>query len=195
MTLIAKPAPSFKAAAVTDGRIHDFDSASLNGKWAVVFFYPLDFTFVCPTEIIAFSDAAADFRAIGCEVIGVSVDSEHTHRAWTDTPRNRGGLGDIQITLVSDLNKHIARGFDCLDEEAGVAYRGAFILDPAGTVQAAIVNNLPVGRNVAEVLRTVKAFQYVTSHDGEVCPANWQEGSDTMNPTADGVAAYLSQHG
>jgi peroxiredoxin (alkyl hydroperoxide reductase subunit C) len=194
MSLIGKKAPDFKAPAVVDNILGDFDSASLRGKWAVVFFYPLDFTFVCPTEILAFSDKVPEFNALGAEVVAVSVDSQFSHYAWVRTPKNQGGLGEVNLSLVSDLNKTIARGYDVLDEEAGVAYRGVFILDPEGVVQSAIVNNLPVGRNVNEVLRTLKAFQYVTSHDGEVCPANWEEGSDTMSPTPDGVAQYLSQH-
>lgn len=194
MSLIGKKAPDFKAPAVVDNILGDFDSASLRGKWAVVFFYPLDFTFVCPTEILAFSDKVPEFKALGAEVVAVSVDSQFSHYAWVRTPKNQGGLGEVNLSLVSDLNKTIARGYDVLDEEAGVAYRGVFILDPEGVVQSAIVNNLPVGRNVNEVLRTLKAFQYVTSHDGEVCPANWEEGGDTMSPTPDGVAQYLSQH-
>ncbi len=194
MSLIGKKAPDFKAPAVVDNLLDDYNSESLRGKWAVVFFYPLDFTFVCPTEILAFSDAAPQFKALGAEVVAVSVDSQFSHYAWIRTPKNQGGLGEINIPLVSDLNKEIARSYDCLDEEAGVAFRGVFLLDPEGVVQSAIVNNLPVGRNVNEVLRTLKAFQYVTSHDGEVCPANWDEGSDTMSANPDGVAQYLSEH-
>jgi peroxiredoxin (alkyl hydroperoxide reductase subunit C) len=195
MSLIGKKAPDFKAPAVVDNRpVDEFDSASLRGGWAVVFFYPLDFTFVCPTEIIAFSDAAPEFAKLGAQVIGVSVDSHWTHFAWTRTPRDQGGLGEINIPLVSDLNKTIARGYDCLDEDAGVAFRGVYILDPDGNVQSAIINNLPVGRNVNEVLRTLKGFKYVTEHDGEVCPANWDEGQDTMNPNPEGVAQYLGSH-
>jgi peroxiredoxin (alkyl hydroperoxide reductase subunit C) len=194
MSLIGKKAPDFKAPAVVDNLLGELDSADLRGKWAVVFFYPLDFTFVCPTEILAFSDAAPQFKELGCEVVAVSVDSQFSHYAWIRTPKNQGGLGEINIPLVSDLNKEIARSYDCLNEEAGVAFRGVFLLDPEGVVQSAIINNLPVGRNVNEVLRTLKAFQYVTSHDGEVCPANWEEGSDTMKESPDGVAQYLSEH-
>ncbi len=194
MSLIGKKAPDFKAPAVVDNLLGTFNSEDLRGKWAVVFFYPLDFTFVCPTEILAFSDAAAQFTALNCEVVAVSVDSQFSHYAWTRTPKNQGGLGEINIPLVSDLNKGIARGYDCLNEDAGVAFRGVFLLDPEGVVQSSIINNLPVGRNVNEVLRTLKAFQYVTSHDGEVCPANWEEGSDTMSANPDGVAKYLADH-
>jgi len=127
-------------------------------------------------------------------VVGVSVDSVYTHNAWIQTPREQGGLGPINIPLVADLKKTIARDFDVLDEGAGVAFRGVFIVDPEGTVQSAIVNNLGVGRNISEVLRTLKAFQFVASHDGEVCPANWDEGADVMTASPDGVAQYLSNH-
>lgn len=194
MSLIGKKAPDFKAAAVVNNELGHFDSESLRGEWAVVFFYPLDFTFVCPTEIIAFSDAAASFAAINTQVVGISIDSQFSHLAWTGTPRAQGGLGPINIPLVADINKTIARGFDCLNEDAGVAFRGAFVIDPQGVIQASIINNLPVGRNVAEVLRTVLAFQYVTTHEGQVCPANWDDGADTMTASPDGVAQYLGSH-
>lgn len=194
MSLIGKKAPDFQAAAVVNNLLGSFDSASLRGSWGIVFFYPLDFTFVCPTEILAFSAAVPEFEKLGAKVVGVSIDSQFSHFAWVNTPRERGGLGPINFPLVADINKTIARGYDCLDEDAGVAYRGVYILDPQGVVQCAIINNLPVGRNVQEVLRTLKGFKYVTEHDGEVCPANWEEGADTMNPTPDGVAKYLSQH-
>jgi peroxiredoxin (alkyl hydroperoxide reductase subunit C) len=194
MSLIGKKAPDFHSAAVVNNLLGSFDSTSLRGSWGIVFFYPLDFTFVCPTEILAFSAAVPEFDKLGAKVVGVSIDSQFSHFAWVNTPRERGGLGPINFPLVADINKTIARGYDCLDEEAGVAYRGVFILDPSGVVQSAIINNLPVGRNVHEVLRTLKGFKYVTEHDGEVCPANWEEGGDTMNPTPDGVAKYLSQH-
>ena len=194
MSLIGKKAPDFVAPAVANGDVVDFDSTSLRGKWAVVFFYPLDFTFVCPTEILAFSDAAETFRSLNAEVIGVSVDSQWTHNAWINTPKDQGGLGPINIPLVSDLNKTIARDFDVLDEDAGVAFRGVFIIDPEGTVQSAIVNNLSVGRNVSEVVRTLKAFQFTVANDGEVCPANWDEGDDVMTANPLGVANYLSSH-
>jgi len=194
MSMIGKHLPSFKSRAVIGGQITEFSSEQLAGRWAVVFFYPLDFTFVCPTEILAFSEAASRFKALDCAVVGVSVDSVYTHNAWIQTPREQGGLGPINIPLVADLKKTIARDFDVLDEGAGVAFRGVFIVDPEGTVQSAIVNNLGVGRNISEVLRTLKAFQFVASHDGEVCPANWDEGADVMTASPDGVAQYLSNH-
>ncbi len=194
MSLIGKKAPDFKAPAVVNGEITEFDSTSLRGSWTVLFFYPLDFTFVCPTEILAFSDAAEDFAKVGAKIVGASVDSVYTHLAWINTPREKGGLGPINIPLVADLGKTIAKDYDVLDENAGVAFRGVFIIDPEGTVQSAIINNLAVGRNVQEVLRTLKAFQYVTSHEGEVCPANWDEGADTMKATPEGVAEFLASH-
>ncbi|MGM0574978.1 MAG: peroxiredoxin [Myxococcota bacterium] len=195
MSLIGKKAPEFTADAVIDGQVKQFDSKSLEGKWSVVFFYPLDFTFVCPTEVLAFDERLQDFKEIGAEVVGVSVDSAFTHLAWINTPKDKGGLGGLDLPLVADVNKEISRGFDVLEEEAGVAFRGVFVIDPEGTVQSAIVNNLPVGRNVSEVLRTLKAFQYVTSHEGEVCPADWEEGAETMKATPEGVAEYLGKHG
>ena len=194
MSIIGTKMPPFTGGAVIENQLGEFTSESLLGKWSVVFFYPLDFTFVCPTEILAFSNAASDFRALGAEVIGISVDSQFSHLAWINTPREKGGLGPLDISLVSDLNKTIARDFDVLDEGPGVAYRGVFIMDPQGIVQSAIVNNLPVGRNVNEVLRTLKAFQFVTENDGLVCPANWNEGDDVMKASPSGVAEYLSSH-
>lgn len=194
MSVVGKPAPAFILPAVKDGEIVTLDSASLKGRWAVVFFYPLDFTFVCPTEILAFSAAADAFEKAGCAVLGVSIDSQFTHLAWVNTPREQGGLGDIAIPLVADLKKDLARAFDVLDEGAGVALRGVFLIDPAGIVQSAIVNNLGVGRNVKEVLRTLKAFQFVQEHAGQVCPANWDDGADTMTASPRGVAEYLGSH-
>ena len=194
MSLIGKKMPDFKAPAVIKNDLGSFDTSTLRGKWGVVFFYPLDFTFVCPTEIVAFSDNAKKFEEANCQILGVSIDSEHSHLAWVNTPREKGGLGKINIPLVADVKKEIARNFDVLDEEAGIAYRGVFIIDPKGIVQAAIVNNLAVGRNVDEVLRTLKAFQYVQSHDGEVCPANWHDGQETIRKTAQSVGDYLKKH-
>lgn len=193
MSLIGKKVPDFTAPAVIDGQIKEFSSESLRGKWSVVFFYPLDFTFVCPTEVLGFDERLEDFRKAGAEVVGVSIDSEFTHLAWINTPKDQGGLGGLKLPLVADKTKEIARSFEVLNEEAGVAYRGVFVLDPEGTVQSAIINNLPVGRNVGEVLRTLKAFQYVTSHEGEVCPADWEEGDETMKASPEGVAEYLGK--
>lgn len=194
MSLVGNKAPGFELPAVVNNELGSINSESLLGKWTVLFFYPLDFTFVCPTEILAFSEAAPAFAELNTKVVGVSVDSQFTHLAWINTPREQGGLGKLQIPLVADLNKTLTRDYGVLVEEAGVALRGVFIIDPEGVVQSAIVNNLGVGRNVKEVLRTLKAFQYITSHDGEVCPAGWDDGADTMVASPQGVANYLSTH-
>ena len=193
MTLVQKPAPDFKATAVLPDSTFDTDYslASTAGKWRVLFFYPLDFTFVCPTEILAFSDRVADFSAINAEVIGVSVDSHFTHLAWTQTPRKEGGIEGLQFPLVADLNKSIARDYGVL-LDAGIALRGLFVIDPSNTVRASIVHDLPVGRSVDEVLRVVKAFQFTDEH-GEVCPANWNEGSDTMKADPEGSKEYFAK--
>ena len=191
MSLVQKKAPDFKAQAVmADGTFKDIKLSDYKGKWVVLYFYPLDFTFVCPTEIIAFSDRYSDFKAAGAEVIGVSVDSQFTHLAWRNTPRNQGGLGDLQYPLVADLNKSIARDYGCLIEESGIALRGLYVIDPKGTVRAAIVHDLPVGRSVDEVLRVIKAFQFVEKN-GEVCPANWTEGKPTMKADPKGAQKYF----
>jgi peroxiredoxin (alkyl hydroperoxide reductase subunit C) len=183
MSLIQKQAPDFKAQAVlADGSFKEIKLSDYKGKWVVLFFYPLDFTFVCPTEIVAFSDKIKEFQAVGAEVLGVSVDSQFSHLAWVQTDRKSGGLGDIAYPLIADLKKEIARAYEVLDEEAGVALRGLFIIDPDGVIMHSTINNLPVGRSVDETLRVLQAFQYVQSHPDEVCPANWQPGEKTMNP-------------
>ena len=194
MSLVQKPAPDFAATAVlADGSFKDgFKLSDHKGKWVVLFFYPLDFTFVCPTEILAFGDRIADFKAVNAEVIGVSVDSHFTHLAWRNTPRKDGGLGELSYPLVADLNKSIARDYGVLIEGAGIALRGLFIIDPKGVVRAATVHDLPVGRSVDETLRVIKAFQFVEKH-GEVCPANWQEGKPTMKADTKGSKEYFSK--
>ena len=181
--LVTKPAPDFKAQAVLkDGSFAEVTLSQFKGnKYVLLFFYPLDFTFVCPTEIIAFSDRVKEFNDLGVEVIGVSVDSHFSHLAWRNQPRNQGGIGPIDYALVADLNKQISRDYDVLlgDE---VALRGLFLIDKAGVVRHQVVNDLPLGRSVDEALRMVKALQFVETH-GEVCPANWNEGSRTIKPT------------
>jgi peroxiredoxin (alkyl hydroperoxide reductase subunit C) len=147
------------------------------GKWLVMFFYPLDFTFVCPTEIIAFSDATERFRAVGAEVLGISIDSKFVHRAWIKTPRDKNGLGELNFPLASDLTKEVSRRYGVLIEDKGIALRGLFIVDPKGTMQYSVVHNLGVGRSVDETLRVLQAFQ-----TGELCPANWKPGSATLKP-------------
>jgi alkyl hydroperoxide reductase subunit AhpC len=178
---IGKPAPEFTKTAVVDGDFKTIKLSDYKGKYVVLFFYPLDFTFVCPTEILAFSEAAEKFRAINAELIGVSVDSEYSHLAWTKTPRKDGGLGNINIPLIADVNKSLARDYNVLIEDDGVALRGSFIIDGKGILRQITVNDLPVGRSVEETLRLVQAFQFTDEH-GEVCPANWRKGEKTIIP-------------
>jgi peroxiredoxin 2/4 len=194
-TLVTKPAPDFTAQAVlADNSIAEYNfSSATKGKYAVVFFYPLDFTFVCPSEIVAFNKKVGEFKEKGCELIGVSVDSQFTHLAWKKTSLDDGGIGDIQFPLVADLNKSIARDYGVLFNDS-VALRGLFLIDPKGVIRHAVVNDLPLGRNVDEALRMLDALQFHEEH-GEVCPANWKKGEDAMKPTAEGVASYLSKHG
>jgi len=193
--LIGKPAPDFKAPAVMpdDSISPEFSLGSLKGKYVVLFFYPLDFTFVCPTEIIAFDQKLAAFKERGAEVVGVSVDSQFTHLAWKNTATKNGGIGKIRYPLVADLTKKIARDYGVLFEDAGVAFRGTFLIDKEGVVRHAVVNDLGLGRNIDEAVRMVEALQHLEKH-GEVCPANWHEGEDAMKPTPEGVASYLSEH-
>ncbi|XP_053868758.1 peroxiredoxin-2 [Malaclemys terrapin pileata] len=191
---VGKPAPSFHATAVVDGAFKEIKLSDYRGKYVVLFFYPLDFTFVCPTEIIAFSERAEDFRKLRCEVLGVSVDSHFTHLAWVDTPRKEGGLGAINIPLLSDLTRRMAADYGVLKEDEGITYRGLFIIDDKGVLRQITVNDLPVGRSVEEVLRLVQAFQYTDTH-GEVCPAGWHPGSDTIKPTVkDSKEYFAKQH-
>ena len=193
MTLVQKTAPNFSAEAVLpDGSFKQIQLSDYKGKWVVLFFYPLDFTFVCPTEILAFSDAKPQFDAVGAQILGVSVDSAFTHLAWTNTPRKDGGIQGLTYPLVADLNKSIARDYGVLIEEAGIALRGLFVINPEGKVEVATVHNLPVGRSVDETLRVIKAFQFVAKH-GEVCPANWSEGKDTMKTDPKGSQDYFKK--
>jgi peroxiredoxin (alkyl hydroperoxide reductase subunit C) len=191
---VTKPAPDFTATAVLPDNSFDegFKLSSYRGKYVLLFFYPLDFTFVCPSEIIAFDAALDKFHQKGAEVIGVSVDSHFTHLAWKNTPRDHGGIGQVRYPLVADLNKKIAADYGVL-LDAGIALRGLFLIDKAGTVRHALINDLPLGRSVDEALRLLDALQFHEQH-GEVCPANWREGQEAMKPTADGVAKYLAKH-
>jgi peroxiredoxin (alkyl hydroperoxide reductase subunit C) len=194
--LIGKKAPEFTAPAVLANNTikTDFSIAELEGKYVVLFFYPLDFTFVCPTEIIEFNRKLAEFKERGAEVVGVSVDSQYSHLAWKNTPVEQGGIGNVQYPLVADLTKQIARDYGVLIEQAGVALRGTFLIDREGIVKHAVVNDLGLGRNIDEAVRMLDALQHHERH-GEVCPANWSKGEDAMKPTTDGVASYLSKHG
>ena len=188
--LVTKPAPDFKATAVLkDGSFSEVTLSQFKGKYVLLFFYPLDFTFVCPTEIIAFSDRAKEFTDLNVEVLGVSVDSQYSHLAWRNVPRTEGGLGQINYTLVADLNKQIARDYDVLIGDA-VALRGLFLIDKAGVVRHQVVNDLPLGRSVDEALRMVQALQFFEKN-GEVCPANWQEGKRTIKPNVSGSKEFF----
>jgi peroxiredoxin (alkyl hydroperoxide reductase subunit C) len=192
-TLVTQQAPNFSATAVTpDNRFEEIKLSNFRGKYVVLFFYPLDFTFVCPSEILAFDRKVEEFNKKDCELLGVSVDSHFTHLAWKQTDTKNGGIGNIRYSLVSDLTKDIARAYGVLHDDS-VALRGLFLIDKDGVVRHAIVNDLPLGRNVDEALRTLDALQFTEEH-GEVCPANWREGEEAMKPTAEGVAAYLSKH-
>ena len=191
--LVTKEAPDFTAQAVNpDGTFAEFSLSSFRGKYEVLFFYQLDFTFLCPKEIIAFDHALARFKEKNTEVIGVSVDSHFTHLAWKNTPREKGGIGNVQYPLVSDLTKEIARSYGVLLNES-VALRGLFLIDKEGVIRHALINDLPLGRSVEEVVRMLDALQFTEKH-GEVCPANWRDGEEGMKPTAEGVASYLAKH-
>lgn len=179
--LVTKPAPDFTAEAVLkDGSFAKITLSQFKGKYVLLFFYPLDFTFVCPTEIIAFSERVKEFNDLGVEVIGVSVDSHFSHLAWRNVPRDQGGIGPIQYSLVADLDKQIARNYDVLFNDA-VALRGLFLIDKEGVVRHQVVNDLPLGRSVDEALRMVQALQFVEKN-GEVCPADWKQGKRTIKP-------------
>ena len=194
-TLVTQQAPDFTANAVMpDDEFGQITLSSFQGKYVVLFFYPLDFTFVCPSEILAFNKKLDEFKKRNCEVIGVSVDSRFTHRAWKKTPLDEGGIGNIQYPLVEDLNKNIARSYGILFNES-VALRGLFLIDTKGVVRHAVINDLPLGRNVTEALRMVDALQFVETNGDQVCPANWTEGEEAMKPTAEGVASYLAKRG
>ncbi len=194
--LVGRQAPDFTAAAVLgDGSIVDnynFSEAT-KGKYVVVFFYPLDFTFVCPSELIAFDHRLDEFKSRGVEVIGVSIDSQFTHNAWRNTPINEGGIGPVGYTLVADVKHTICQDYDVEHPEAGVAFRGSFLIDKNGLVRHQVVNDLPLGRNIDEMLRMIDALQFTEEH-GEVCPAGWNKGSKGMQASPEGVAAYLSEN-
>jgi peroxiredoxin (alkyl hydroperoxide reductase subunit C) len=209
MSLVGKKAPEFNAPAVINGDeiVEGFSLADFIGKKEVMFFfYPKDFTFVCPTEILAFQEKLAEFEKRGVQVVGCSTDTEETHLAWLMTPKNNGGIEGVTYPLVADTSKTISSNFGVLagdwdyneDGEltfigAPIAYRGTFLIDKEGTVRHETINDLPLGRNIDEMVRVVDAWQHVEKH-GEVCPANWEEGKDAMNATKEGVAEYLASH-
>lgn len=194
--LIGQKAPDFTAAAVlANGEITDkyhlYDA--IKNKYAILFFYPLDFTFVCPTELIAFDHRADEFKQRNVELISVSIDSQFSHHAWRNTAPNKGGIGPVKYTMVADVDHAITQAYGVEHPQAKVALRGAFLIDKDSIVRAAVINDLPIGRNVDEVLRLVDAWQFFEEH-GEVCPAGWQKGSQGMKATSDGVASYLSSN-
>ena len=193
--LVSKPAPDFTATAVMgDNEIREFTlSKEINGKYAVIFFYPLDFTFVCPSELIAFDHRLDEFKSRGVEVIGVSIDSQFTHLAWKNTTVNNGGIGQVKYPLIADVKHEICQAYDVEFGPADVAFRGSFLIDKKGIVRHQVVNDLPLGRNVDEMLRMVDALQFTEEH-GEVCPAGWNKGKAGMKATTAGVAEYLAAH-
>jgi len=192
-TLVTKKAPDFTATAVMpDNTFADISLSDYRGKYVILFFYPLDFTFVCPTEIIAFDKKLDDFKSRNCEILGASTDSHFSHWAWKNTEPAKGGIGNVQYPLISDIKQTISKDYGVLFDDS-IALRGLFLIDKEGVIRHAVINDLPLGRNVDEALRMLEALQFVEEH-GEVCPANWHEGEETMAPTADGVAGYLAKH-
>lgn len=192
--LVGREAPDFSAAAVLGSGeiVEDFNfKKATSGKYAVIFFYPLDFTFVCPSELIAFDHRLEEFKSRGVEVIGVSIDSHFAHNAWRNTPINEGGIGPVKYTLVADMTHAICKAYDVETPDGAVAFRGSFLIDKAGMVRHQVVNDLPLGRNVDEMLRMIDALQFTEEH-GEVCPAGWHKGDKGMNATPAGVAEYLA---
>lgn len=192
--LVTQPAPDFTAAAVMpDGSINEaFRLSDLKGQYVVLFFWPLDFTFVCPSEIIAHDHRVSKFKDLGVQVVGVSIDSQFTHHAWRNTPVEKGGIGPVQFPIVADVRHEIVRAYG-VEHPDGVALRASFLINKEGIVQHQVVNNLPLGREVDEMLRLVEALQFTEEH-GEVCPAGWRKGKAGMKPTAEGVASYLAAH-
>jgi peroxiredoxin (alkyl hydroperoxide reductase subunit C) len=191
--LVAKEAPDFTAQAVMpDNSFEELTLSSYKGKYVVLFFYPLDFTFVCPSELIAFDHRLEEFKKRGVEVIGVSIDSHFSHLAWKNTEINNGGIGNVQYPLIADIDKAVTEAYD-MRTGPGIALRGSFLIDKEGVVQHQVVNNLPLGRDIDEMLRMVDALQFTEEH-GEVCPAGWRQGKAGMAGSTEGVAAYLAEH-
>lgn len=189
--LVGKLAPDFNAKAVVEGQIvESFTLSQLKGQYTLLFFYPLDFTFVCPTELHAFQEKLEEFTKRNCQVIGCSVDSHFSHYAWVNTPKNRGGIEGVQYPLISDINKTIAKDYGVLIEEEGIALRGLFLIDREGKVRHQLINDLPLGRSVDEALRMLDALAFFEEH-GEVCPANWSQGKKSMTPDEAGLVEYF----
>lgn len=194
MVQVTQKAPDFKAVAVLeDNSFKEVSLSDYKGKKVVLFFYPLDFTFVCPTEILAFSQAADEFKKRNTQLLGCSIDSQFSHLAWKKTPRAEGGLGELKYPLIADTNKDISRKYGVLIEDAGIALRGLFLIDDKGVIRQIVINDLPLGRSTEEALRMVDALDYFEKN-GEVCPANWKKGSDTIKPTIDGSKEYFKKH-
>ena len=195
MGLISNGALDFELEGYFKGQFEKYKLSDYRGKWVILLFYPLDFTFVCPTEVLNFSAAAEQFGRLNCQIFGISVDSVFVHKAWVETKREDGGLGgSLNYPLLSDLNKGTARDYGILMEKDGVALRGLFLISPEGTIMHSTINSLSVGRSVNEAMRVLKAFQFVSAHEGQVCPADWEEGKDAMIANSDGMKKYLTNH-
>jgi peroxiredoxin (alkyl hydroperoxide reductase subunit C) len=195
MCLVNNPAPDFELEGYFKGQFEKYKLSDYRGKWVILLFYPLDFTFVCPTEVLNFSAAAEQFNKLNCQIFGISVDSVYVHKAWVETKREDGGLGgDLNYPLLSDLNKTTARDYGILMGNEGVALRGLFLINRDGMIMHSTINSLSVGRSVSEAMRVIKAFQFVSAHDGQVCPADWDEGKDAMTANSDGMRKYLTNH-
>ncbi|MDK9718085.1 MAG: peroxiredoxin [Trichlorobacter sp.] len=193
-TLVTKTAPDFTADAVmADNSFGQVTLSGYQGKYVYLLFYPLDFTFVCPSEILAFNKKLDEFKSKNCELLSISIDSKFTHLAWKNTKIEDGGIGQVQFPMVADLNKEITKAYG-IEHPASVALRGLFLIDPKGVVRHCVINDLSLGRSVDEALRMLDALQFTDTH-GEVCPANWKQGDEAMKPTAEGVASYLAKHG
>lgn len=191
--LVGKKAPDFKAKAVVDGKIIDsFSLSMMKGKYIILFFYPLDFTFVCPTELHAFQEKLPEFQKRNAEVVACSVDSAYSHYAWLNTAKDKGGIKGVQYPIISDINKSIAKDYDVLVPNEGIAYRGLFLIDGEGIVRHQLVNDLPLGRSIDETLRMLDSLIFFESH-GEVCPANWKRGQKAMKPSQEGLEAYFGR--
>ncbi|KAI8347655.1 thioredoxin-like protein [Blakeslea trispora] len=187
---VQHPAPEWTANALVDGEFKEVSLSDFKG-FKVLVFYPADFTFVCPTELLAFSDRIDEFKKLGADVIGISVDNVFSHLAWTNIPRKQGGIGNIKIPLVSDIKKEISTSYNVLIPEEGLALRGLFIIDPKGILRTATVHDLPIGRSVDETLRVIEAIKFTDEH-GEVCPANWSKGEKTIKPDPKGSQEYFN---
>jgi len=195
MCLVSNIAPDFELEGYFKGQFGKYKLSDYRGKWVVLLFYPLDFTFVCPTEVLNFSAAAEQFSKLNCQIFGISVDSVFVHKAWVETKREDGGLGgSLNYPLLSDLNKVTVRDYGILMSSEGVALRGLFLINPGGIVMHSTINSLSVGRSVTEAMRVLKAFQFVSTHEGQVCPADWEEGKDTMLANSNGMKKYLVNH-